>query len=157
MLKKATGDISEKIIKPPSQIEEDVNDGPELKKNRTTDQEKDKKGSKEALKQSAKGKEKNRTTEKEEGKKGGEEALKQSAKSKEKNKTLEETPEPILQQNSEQPIETDLAAFTDLSETLPEEGLFVEYAGLVLLHPFFRFLFKNICLTEEGNFISREK
>ncbi|MBL7727231.1 MAG: hypothetical protein JNM68_06085, partial [Dinghuibacter sp.] len=38
--------------------------------------------------------------------------------------------------------------------TIPEEGIFVAHAGLVLVHPFLRFLFKNTGLYKEGAFIS---
>ncbi len=43
---------------------------------------------------------------------------------------------------------------------IPDEGIFVAHAGLVLIHPFLRFLFKNSGLYREGTFTStmaREK
>lgn len=47
-------------------------------------------------------------------------------------------------------------AITSEKSILLEEGIFVQYAGLILLNPFFKFLFKNTFLVEENNFISRE-
>ena len=59
--------------------------------------------------------------------------------------------------NTNTASETELPVFTSVAGAFPEEGLFVQNAGLVLLHPFLRFLFKNTGLIEAGLFISREK
>ena len=131
MLKKMTGAISEQIIKSQLQIDGDLNDSPVLKTNLRSQQEKEKKTD--------------------------QVPVKQSKKDKKKSAIQEDGPESLPQHNIVQPVEMDMPVVADFSKTLPEEGLFVEYAGLVLLHPFFRFLFKNIGLTEEGSFISREK
>jgi Contractile injection system tape measure protein len=39
---------------------------------------------------------------------------------------------------------------------LPEEGIFIQHAGLILLHPFFRFLFGNAQMMNNNAFVTRE-
>lgn len=48
--------------------------------------------------------------------------------------------------------DTNLSVFSP--SEIPKEGLFVAHAGLVLIHPFLRFLFKNTALFKEGIFQS---
>jgi Contractile injection system tape measure protein len=42
---------------------------------------------------------------------------------------------------------------TDIKSMIPEEGIFVKYAGLVILHPFLSLLFKRMNLIINGKFI----
>jgi hypothetical protein len=45
--------------------------------------------------------------------------------------------------------------FHKTTRTLLEEGIFVQHAGLTLLHPFYQFLFRNTGLTKGGVFVDR--
>jgi hypothetical protein len=51
------------------------------------------------------------------------------------------------------PIEKKLLPTSDIgAEGELREGIFCQYAGMVLLHPFFRHLFNRLSLLDEGNF-----
>ncbi|MGB3080720.1 MAG: contractile injection system tape measure protein [Saprospiraceae bacterium] len=67
------------------------------------------------------------------------------------------TDESLKQTSGSEAAETVPPFLASPGSSVSEEGLFVQHAGLVLLHQFFRYLFKNTGLIEEGKFINREK
>jgi hypothetical protein len=50
----------------------------------------------------------------------------------------------------------DMPPAADYSESIGEEGIFVQHAGLVLLHPFLSLFFKRLELVAEGRFVDQE-
>lgn len=88
-------------------------------------------------------------------------------KTKAANNTEEEKVKPPRQQKEEagelpgdgKPVTENAISentpFTPETTRLPGEGLFVTHAGLVLLHPFYRFLFRNTGITKDHRFAGR--
>lgn len=72
-------------------------------------------------------------------------------------KRLEEKPE-LFSENKpaviREPRETLESKETKSIENIDEEGIFVQYAGVVLVHPFLHSLFKRLQLVKEGKFIT---
>lgn len=64
-------------------------------------------------------------------------------------------PTPAGSENTPE-IKEDVPFISKAAELL-DEGIFIQNAGLILLHPFFRFLFRNTQLMKEGVFVSRNE
>lgn len=52
-------------------------------------------------------------------------------------------------------LQKDISDFQTSTNDLLEEGIFVKHAGLILLHPFFQFLFRNTGLSKGIHFTDR--
>lgn len=51
--------------------------------------------------------------------------------------------------------EEDTPLKMNIAEDLPGEGIYIENAGLILLHPFFRFMMRNTGLVKDNAFVNR--